>query len=123
VPVRADDVLADVVRNVVTNAVRHNDVEGLVVSASAAVGGDRVTVRIADNAGVPPDRQDDIFGRGESRMDSAGSGFGLLFVDAMVDAYDGDVRVENDDGAVFVIELPTGTADAEPGTAGRNERS
>jgi signal transduction histidine kinase len=58
VPVRADDVLADVVRNVVTNAVRHDDVEGLVVSASAAVGGDRVTVRIADNAGVPPDRQE-----------------------------------------------------------------
>ncbi|WP_254839153.1 PAS domain-containing sensor histidine kinase [Natronomonas marina] len=122
VPVRADDVLADVLQNVVTNAIEHNDPEGLVVSVSAEVDDDRATVRIADDGvGIPPDRQDAVLRRGESRTEAADSGFGLFFVDAMVEAYDGDVRIENDDGAVVVLELPAADAPAERPTVGRGE--
>ncbi|QLD90151.1 PAS domain S-box protein [Natronomonas salina] len=109
--VRADELLADVVGNIVTNAVEHNDTEGLRIAVTAAVDGDRTTIRIADNGtGVPPDQREAIFRRGESHAKSTGSGFGLFFVDAMVEAYGGEVWVEGDDGAVFVVELPTAAA-------------
>nr|WP_239641328.1 ATP-binding protein [Haloarcula japonica] len=41
-------------------------------------------------------------------MKSTGSGFGLFFVDSMVEEYGGTVWVEDNEptGAVFVIELP-----------------
>jgi len=40
---------------------------------------------------------------------SVGSGFGLFFVDAMMTEYGGAVDVEDndDDGATFVLRLPT----------------
>jgi len=109
-PAVADDLLAEVVGNLVTNAVEHNETEGLVVSVSVSVAGDPdpeyVTLRVADNGrGVPIDRREAVFQRSESTSDS---GFGLFFVDAMVDAYGGDVWVEENDsgGAAFVVRLP-----------------
>ena len=108
VPVRADEALVDVVGNVVTNAVEHNDREGLEVTASASVDDGRARLRVADNgAGIDPDRLEAVFDRGD-RGASDDSGFGLFFVDAMIEAYGGDVSVENDDGAVFTLELPAG---------------
>jgi PAS domain S-box-containing protein len=106
--VTADQLLADVFGNILTNAVEHNDVEGLRITVTTSVEGDRTTVRIADNgSGIPPEQREAIFRRGESHAKTTGSGFGLFFVDAMVEAYGGEVSVENDDGAVFVLELPT----------------
>lgn len=106
--VRGDALLADVFGNILSNAVEHNDTEGLRVAVTAENDGERTTVRITDNGeGIPPEQRDAVFRRGESHAKSTGSGFGLFFVDAMVDAYGGSVRVENDDGAVFVLELLT----------------
>ena len=106
--VEADELLADVVGNIATNAIEHNDVDGLTVRVSAERQEDVVQFRIADDGqGVAQERRETVFRRGESHAKSAGSGFGLFFVDAMVDAYGGDVRIEdNDPGAAFVIELP-----------------
>lgn len=107
VSVKADELLADVIGNVAMNAIEHNDREDLVVRTRLRVDGDRAVVRIADNGkGIPPDEFESVFRRGETHAKTAGSGFGLFFVDAMVEAYGGDVRVENDDGAVFQLELP-----------------
>ena len=57
-------------------------------------------LRIADTG--PGDIRDDIFDRATS---TTGSGFGLFFVETVVDHYGGTVRVEANDpiGAVFVI--------------------
>ena len=113
--VLADDMLAEVLGNVITNAVEHNRGEDLTLSVSADREGDTVTVRIADDgAGISDERKDAIFERGASdREGSGGSGFGLYFVDTMVSTYGGHVRVEDNDptGAVFAIELPA--ADSE----------
>lgn len=113
VTVRANELLGEVLGNVITNAVDHNDVEGLCVSVTVETSekpDDPVTVRIADNGrGVPDDHKEAIFRREETgHAKSTGSGFGLFFVDAMVTEYGGEVRVEDNDpkGAVFVIELP-----------------
>ena len=64
---------------------------------------------MADNgAGIDPDRLEAVFDRGD-RGASDDSGFGLFFVDAMIEAYGGDVSAENDDGAVFTLELSAAT--------------
>lgn len=111
-----DDLLAEVVGNLVTNAVEHNDPEGLHVRVSAEVEDGWVTLRVADDgSGVPDDAKEAVFRRGATgHAKSTGSGFGLFFVDAMVETYGGTVRVEDNDegGATFVVELPTPDAPA-----------
>jgi PAS domain S-box-containing protein len=111
--VRANDMIGSVFRNLLKNAIQHNDEDVPNVSVSASDRGERVVVRISDNGpGVPDDRKDTIFGRGEKGLDSQGTGIGLYLVESLVDSYGGEVRVEDNDptGASFVVTLPT----AEP---------
>lgn len=119
VAVLADELLSEVVGNLVFNAVEHNDPAELCVRTSLEERDGMAVPRVADDgAGVPDDRKEAIFRRGETgHVKSTGSGFGLFFVDAMVDAYSGDVSVEDNEagGATFVLELPT----AEPVSAER----
>jgi len=109
VQVRADELLADVLGNVLTNSIEHNDTDGLRVETSVEVGEDTVEIRIADNGtGIDDDRKEAVFRRGEtSHAKETGSGFGLFFVDVMVEKYGGDIRIEDSEsgGACFVIEL------------------
>ncbi|WP_396613572.1 ATP-binding protein (plasmid) [Haloferax sp. S1W] len=111
VSVKGDELLSEVIGNVLANAVVHNDPDGLCVRVTADEDPETgwVRVRIADTGqGIPDDRKDAVFRRGES--DRTTGGFGLFFVDAMVGAYGGDVWIEDNDpqGTVFVIELPPG---------------
>jgi PAS domain S-box-containing protein len=105
--VHADELLGDVLGNIVRNAIEHNETDGLRIEASAEQVDDRVRVRIADNGrGIQPEQREAVFRRGETHAKSAGSGFGLFFVDAMVKAYGGNIRIEdNDPGAAFIVEL------------------
>jgi len=106
--VRADELLADVLGNLLTNSVEHNDVEGLRVAVTATVEGGRVRLQVADNGtGVPDGRKESVFRRGETSAKETGSGFGLFFVDVMVGKYGGDAWVEDSEagGARFVVEL------------------
>jgi PAS domain S-box-containing protein len=108
--VLANELLGDVLGNIVTNAIEHNDAEGLRVSTTVERDDDAVAVRIADNGqGVDDDRKEAIFRRGATgHAKSIGSGFGLFFADAMVAEYGGDLWVEDNDagGATFVLRLP-----------------
>lgn len=114
VTVQTNELLGEVLGNVITNAVDHNDRDGLRIVITVddpTETDDHVTVRIADNGrGVPDDSKEAIFRREETgHAKSTGSGFGLFFVDSMVAKYGGDIRVVDTDtgGAEFVIELPT----------------
>ena len=109
VEVLADGMLGSVFRNLLRNAVQHNDKTPAVVEVSADVEGDRVVIRVADNGpGVPPNQRDEIFGKGEKGLDSPGAGIGLYLVRSLINVYDGDVWIEDNEpeGAVFVVELP-----------------
>jgi PAS domain S-box-containing protein len=109
VQVFADDMLDSVLRNLLQNAVQHNDEDVPEVAVAADERPDHVLVRIADNGpGVPDDRKDEIFGKGETGLDSAGSGLGLYLVNTLIEQYDGEVWVEDNDpeGAVFKLRLP-----------------
>jgi signal transduction histidine kinase len=107
--VAATDLLSSVFRNLLSNAVVHNDTDHPEVTVTAAVRDGTVVVRVADNGpGVPDSRKDDIFGRSERGLQSPGSGIGLHLVDTLVEMYDGTVSVADNDsgGATFVVTLP-----------------
>ena len=109
VTVVGNEMLGSVFRNLLKNAIQHNDKPVSEVTVSAAVAADTVTVQVADNGpGVPDDHKAEIFGKGETGLDSAGTGLGLYLVETLVSAYDGSVSVTDNDpeGAVFVVTLP-----------------
>jgi PAS domain S-box-containing protein len=108
VHVRANQMLSSVFRNILENAIRHNDSDVPEVKVAVQDRNDRVQVRISDNGpGVPEDIRSDIFGKGEKGLESKGTGIGLYLVSQLLEEYGGEVWVEDNDprGAVFVVEL------------------
>jgi len=105
----ADEMLSSVFRNLLKNAIQHNDKDVPEVVVTASARDETVVVSIADNGpGVPDEIRDEIFGKGEKGLESDGSGIGLYLVQRLVSSYGGTVRVEDNDpeGAVFSVELP-----------------
>jgi len=112
--VRGNELLETVFRNLIYNAVVHNDKQKPEVRVSMGIDEETTTVRIADNGpGIPDTQKETIFGKGEKGLDSPGTGLGLYLVQTLVKQYGGDVWVEDNDpeGSVFIVELPK--ADAE----------
>ena len=109
VQVQANELLSSVFRNVLNNAVQHNDADEPRVVVRVDERDEAATVRVADNGpGVPPSRRDAIFGRTDRGLDDPATGIGLYLVDTLVGQYDGRVEVGESDlgGAVFEITLP-----------------
>jgi signal transduction histidine kinase len=103
--VLANQVLPDVLGNVLTNAVVHHGGTAPTVEITVTEDEETVTVRIADDGpGIDDDRKSEVFHRGESSGDG---GFGLFFVDRMMEQYGGGLRIEDADlgGAAFVFEF------------------
>ncbi|WP_439025938.1 ATP-binding protein [Haloarchaeobius sp. DT45] len=113
VSVTANEMLASVFGNLLSNAVIHHDGESPTVDVSLTTDGDVATVRVADDGpGIPDTQKGLVFGRGEHDVDSPGTGIGLYLVDRLVHDYGGDVRIEDNDprGTVFVVDLPRKTS-------------
>jgi PAS domain S-box-containing protein len=114
VEVVGTEMLSSVFRNLLNNAIQHNDADTPRVDIAVEERADTVEVRIADNGpGIPDDQKADVFGKGERSVDSPGTGLGLYLVRTFVDQFGGDVRVSDRDGggAVFHVELPRSDAD------------
>jgi signal transduction histidine kinase len=108
VSVRANGMLSSVFRNLLNNAVQHSDEEAPTVTVDADVREETVRVRVADDGpGIPDDRKELVFGKGERGLDSEGTGVGLYLVQTLLEQFGGDVWVEDNEptGAVFVVEL------------------
>ena len=116
--------LGSVFRNVLKNAVQHNDKPVPTVAVSSNTVDESIKIRVADNGpGISDAAKEDIFGKGEKGLDSEGTGIGLYLVKSLVESYGGDVWIEDreeddvidtetpaetpSEGAVFVVELPT----------------
>jgi PAS domain S-box-containing protein len=122
VSVRANEMLASVFRNLLGNAVEHNDADTHEVTVKTNVKPDSVVVRIADNGpGIGAESAETVFESGQKGLESTGTGTGLYLVHSLVEEFSGDVWVEEGagqttagspattedrDGAVFVVELP-----------------
>jgi signal transduction histidine kinase len=112
--VRSDDLLAEVIENLLVNAVEHNDTDRPEVTVDGTVDEKTVTLRIADNGpGVGDGMKEQIFEERVTSSDSGSIGFGLYFVRTMVEQYGGSVRFEDNDprGAVAVVTLPRAGAE------------
>jgi len=108
VDVIADELLEAIFRNLLKNAVQHNDKDVPEITVSATVDNHHVIVNVADNGpGVSDAHKTEIFGRGNQGLESQGTGIGLHLVQTLVDRYGGTVWVEDNypDGAVFSVQL------------------
>ena len=109
VTVQATEMLSSVFRNLLKNAVQHNRGATPSVTVTSTTGPNAVVIRVADDGpGIPDDRKDEVFAKGERGLESAGTGIGLYLVRTLVEQYGGSVWVEDNDptGAVFAVELP-----------------
>ena len=109
VEVLADELLEAVFRNLLTNAVIHNDKHVAEITVSTRVLDDVVRVSIADNGpGISEEHKEQIFQEGSKGLESSGTGVGLFLVKTLVDRYRGTIWVEDNEptGSVFVVELP-----------------
>ncbi|PSQ47150.1 hypothetical protein BRD19_10440 [Halobacteriales archaeon SW_7_65_23] len=122
VSVRADEMLETVLANLIRNAIEHNDTDSPTVEISVTDHERVVSLEVADDGpGIPDDETEVVFRRGNRGLKEAdiGSGFGLFFVDELVDGYSGSVTITDNDprGAVFEVKLPKTDSDAgDPGS-------
>jgi signal transduction histidine kinase len=108
-PVQANDMLEAVFRNLLKNAIQHNDKEVPEVDISARERTDSVLIQIADNGpGIPDTEKETIFGKGETGFDSSGTGLGLYLVKTLVESYGGVIEIDDNEpvGAVFSVTVP-----------------
>lgn len=115
VEIVADDLLGSVFRNLIYNAVKHNDKARKSVTISVSEQPESVVVHVADNGrGISGELQAELFEKGTRGFDSTGMGVGLSLVSTLVETYGGDVSVEGNDpeGSIFHVELPK--ADVTP---------
>lgn len=119
VTVVATPLLESVFRNLVVNAVQHNDSETPCVRVDVDAD-ETVTVRVVDNGpGVPDDRKEALFGRGEVGLDSDGSGIGLYLVEQLVTQFGGRVEVLDREPATHPLPADDSRRETD-GPAGRS---
>lgn len=117
----ANSLLASVFRNLLNNAIHHNNSSEPRVEIRSKLTEDSFIIRVADNGpGIPNNEKNRIFGKSQKGLDSEGTGIGLFLVRSLVDTYGGDVWIEDNEpeGAVFAVELPAVKGDP---TAGRGD--
>jgi signal transduction histidine kinase len=105
-PARLDQVAT----NLVANAIKYG--LGRAIEVSVVAVGDRVRLEVSDHGiGIPPEKQDRIFGRFERAVSDrhySGFGLGLWIVRQIVEASGGTIRFDSavDRGTTFTVELP-----------------
>ncbi|WP_222915323.1 HAMP domain-containing sensor histidine kinase [Natrinema sp. SYSU A 869] len=112
--VRADDLLARIFGNLLSNAVEHNDAATPRVSITVEPGPETVRFEISDNGpGIPESERDSLFNRVESRGST--HGLGLYLVDQLVARYDGTVELTETgpEGSRFAVELPMASSERD----------
>lgn len=110
VDVLADEMLGAVFHNLLHNAVVHNDTEEPIVTVSIEREDGEIAVSIADNGpGIPERHKAEIFGKGEKGLGSDGTGLGLYLVKTLLNHYDGEISVTDNEptGAIFEVRLRT----------------
>ena len=115
--VRADaGLLRRIFQNLIANAIRY--APGGEVLIGACDGGDGpVECWVSDNgAGIPRDRLGKIFAALETDPNGEGVGLGLAIVKTFVEAHDGTVTVQSEEGrgSTFRFTLPRAVAVAPP---------
>ncbi|MFI6292878.1 DUF4153 domain-containing protein [Nonomuraea sp. NPDC050790] len=126
--VRADpDLLAQVLANLLDNAVRHSP-PGALVTITGTGEGAGVRITVADEGpGIPAEARTRVFER-FSRLDSGraadsgGSGLGLAIVKEIVELHGGSIHIGDGTGCRMVVDLPGRTSMADTSVESGGER-
>ncbi len=111
------DRLAQVARNLLSNALKYTPVGGVVRVRTARADG-RATLEVADaGPGIAPADLEHVFERfwrGAGARETVGSGIGLTVARALARAHGGDVTVRSEvgRGSAFTLSLPSPTGAA-----------
>lgn len=116
--VLANELLSSVFRNLINNAIQHNDADQPRVDLAVQEDDDTIQISVADNGpGIPDEMREHLFDEGEKGLESEGTGIGLFLVQSLVESYGGTVRVEDRTastsdgesrtGTIFIVELQT----------------
>ncbi len=104
--------LKRVIMNLVSNAIEalldHKIIDPRIdISAKANKDLREVIITVRDNGlGIPPDIIKTLFDPFVTKKKANGTGLGLAIVKQYITAHGGQIKVENDTGAVFTINLP-----------------
>lgn len=131
--VEADDLVVELFKNLLDNAVAHNPTENLTVTVNGTTDEETVVVRIEDDGeGIPKRIRDELFDPEVRGQSSNGDGLGLYLVRKLVDSYDAQLDVaDTDEGTRFTIHFPRietgddgslGPFDNENGVGGGGDR-
>ena len=116
--VMANDLLLDVIENILINAVNYNDKQTVKIDINISEvqkeGKSFLKIEIIDNGrGISDDRKKIIFHKGYMKeKQSKGMGLGLSLVKKIIEAYNGEIRVEDNverdytKGSNFIILIP-----------------
>ncbi|QIO23059.1 GHKL domain-containing protein [Haloarcula sp. JP-L23] len=113
--IEGDDFVAELISNLLSNAVLHNDKPTPEVSVTARRADDTVVVRVADNGqGIPDEEKARMLEWNVKGVDSAGAGLGLAIANTVAERYDGTLWIEDNDpeGTVVNVELPVASHNA-----------
>jgi signal transduction histidine kinase len=116
--VKANELLNDVFRNLIGNAIKHSDKKNIDINIKLETASEKgkkyYKVSVDDNGpGIPDEMKDKVFSRLQQGQTKArGLGLGLYLVKSFVDGYHGRVWVEDrvkgdhTKGARFIVLLP-----------------
>ena len=108
VEVSANAMIQSVLRNLLNNAIQHNDRDHPSVDVGVTAGEKTVDIAIADDGpGIPDGVRASLFDKGWKDVESQGSGIGLYLVDMLVEQFNGEIRVDDAEprGTIFTVEL------------------
>lgn len=107
VEVRTTSLLSAVFRNVLKNAIQHNDADHPHIAISTDVREHVVLVQIADNGpGIPDESKETVFESGAT-LSSEGTGFGLALIETLLNQHGCGIYLTDNEptGSVFSITL------------------
>ncbi|MFZ2487150.1 MAG: ATP-binding protein [Anaerolineae bacterium] len=112
--------MAQVLANLVTNALRYTPEGGAVTLSAQRVGDNQVQLQVRDTGpGIAADHLPFVFQRfyraDTSRSANGESGLGLAIAKSLIEAHGGTIRVDSiaGKGATFTITLPVAAEDAD----------
>lgn len=106
--------LRQILLNLITNAIKHHDLENGAIEIAVDMAGDRLRISIEDDGpGIATEYHERIFGlfeKLESNDTVEGSGLGLSMVKKMIERSDGTITVASDPskqrGTTFIFDWP-----------------